>query len=72
MTCRDLLRIHIFGQLDQLIELEERIAGDTRAGREAVEIALDERADDIALELVFEIDNLEWKAELDCDRAGIV
>jgi len=72
MTGRDLYRIDIFRKLNQLIELEKRIAGDARTRRETGSVTVDEWAHDVAFELILEINDVEGKAELDCDRACIV
>ena len=68
----DALGADAVGHVEKLVELDEVVAEGAGDGRAAGEVLVDEGLDDLALEALFEVDDVVGNAELLGDAAGVV
>src|SRR5438874_10654255 len=72
MTSRNFLAAQTRSELIERCELQTAVARDARNRRLAIQIAVNERLHDIALEFLFQIQNIKREAKLFRDSSRVV
>src|SRR5438067_12680022 len=72
MTGRDFLASEAGRKLIERSKLQTAVAGDARNRRLATQVAVDERLHHIALEFLFQVQNIKWKAKFFRDAPRVV
>src|ERR1051325_4455432 len=72
MTRRDFFTTQTDGEFIKRRKFETAVASDTRNGCLAIQVAVDERLHDVALEFLFQVQNIERKSELFGDAPRVI